>query len=124
MHHGLSWLSGQVAVLRFSPDGQHFAVGSRGKAVQLYRMASTADGGPAAGCRRLATLSGHSTRVISLDFSADGTFLQSNSAAGELLYWEARLPTDSARRSAGAAASAQTGGWRRWRPGGRLAVAH
>jgi echinoderm microtubule-associated protein-like 1/2 len=70
----------QVTALRFSPDGAVLAVATRDKLVHLLHVEHQ--------YRRLGSCRGHSTAVIRMDFSADGSVLQTNDSARELLFWD------------------------------------
>ena len=73
--------------------GDILAVGHRDSAIELLDVKG--DYG------RLAVLNGHTSRVVSVDWSADGAHLQSASRAGELLYWA--VGERGARHSSGLA---------------------
>ncbi|KAG7166211.1 Echinoderm microtubule-associated protein-like 2-like [Homarus americanus] len=73
-------------VLKFSPNGQYLAVGSRDNNIYVYQVSED--------CRkytRIGRCQGHASFVTHLDWSADSQFLQSNSGDYELLYWNAGL---------------------------------
>ncbi|XP_042226985.1 echinoderm microtubule-associated protein-like 2 isoform X4 [Homarus americanus] len=75
-----------IQVLKFSPNGQYLAVGSRDNNIYVYQVSED--------CRkytRIGRCQGHASFVTHLDWSADSQFLQSNSGDYELLYWNAGL---------------------------------
>jgi WD40 repeat protein len=78
---GLSSKDHGITVLKFSPDGHYLAVGSKDKVVNIYEVPS--------GMKLFATCKGHSSFISHLDWSSDGSFLQTNSGDYELLYWNA-----------------------------------
>ncbi|CAM9727609.1 unnamed protein product, partial [Discosporangium mesarthrocarpum] len=97
-----------VTVVAFSPDGETLAAAC-GRAVYLWCRAGRGEGdgqpregqerregrdpgGPCsgAGFRRYATCQGHSTMVKAVDFSRDGTVLQTNDSSGEVLFWDVK----------------------------------
>lgn len=75
-----------IQVLKFSPNGQYLAAGSRDNNIYVYQVSED--------CRkytRIGRCQGHSSFVTHLDWSADSQFLQSNSGDYELLFWNAGL---------------------------------
>jgi len=72
--------SGDVTALKFSPDGSLLAVASRDKMVYMLSVELE--------YKRVATCRGTSTPVIRMDFSVDGTILQTNDLAREILFWD------------------------------------
>ncbi|KAG0700301.1 Echinoderm microtubule-associated protein-like 1 [Chionoecetes opilio] len=72
-----------IQVLKFSPNNQHLAVGSRDNHIYMYQVSE--DGRKYS---RMGRCQGHSSFVTHLDWSADSQFLQSNSGDYELLYCE------------------------------------
>ena len=69
-----------ITSLKFSPDGTILAIGSRDLLVHLLSVEME--------YKRVATCRGSSTPVIRMDFSVDGTILQTNDLAREILFWE------------------------------------
>lgn len=75
----------EVQDLKFSPDGRYLACGSRDNYIHVY------DCDHAKGSyHRCAILRGHSSYVTHLDWTLDGSCLQSTDGAYEILYWEAQ----------------------------------
>ncbi|CAG9462264.1 unnamed protein product [Pedinophyceae sp. YPF-701] len=72
----------EAAVVRYSPCGSYLAVGTQDCHVDVYAVK--------AAYKRIARCSGHSSAITALDFSADGSVLQSTSQAYELLYFNPR----------------------------------
>lgn len=68
----------EIAVLKFSPNGQFLAAGSHDNFIRIYSTATYALHG---------TLSGHTSYISALDWSDDSLFIQSICGAYELLYW-------------------------------------
>jgi len=66
--------------MAFSPDQKWLAVGSHDNNVYIY---DTCDWSLKATCK------GHSSFIIALDWSTDGTLLRTNSGDYELLFWNA-----------------------------------
>lgn len=67
-----------VAVVKFSPDGSHLAVGARDSVLYVVNVATSG----------IRTFKGHSGAVMQVDWSVDGHYVQSSSIDYELLYWE------------------------------------
>jgi WD40 repeat protein len=68
--------------IHYSPDGKYLAVGSHDNFVYIYDVA-----------RKYAMtqrLRGHSSFILALDWSVDGSSLHTNCGAYELLYWDAQ----------------------------------
>ncbi|XP_066947594.1 echinoderm microtubule-associated protein-like 2 isoform X33 [Macrobrachium rosenbergii] len=83
-----------IQVLKFSPNGQYLAVGSRDNNIYIYQVSED--------CRkytRVGRCQGHSSFVTHLDWSADSQFLQTNSGDYELLFWNAGLCRQIAQTS-------------------------
>ncbi|WIA35025.1 hypothetical protein OEZ86_003516 [Tetradesmus obliquus] len=101
-HQGFS---SAVDVLRYSPDGSRLAAAGHDKVVEVYDI--TPDG-----LRRVCRCVGHSSAVRRLDWSADGSCIQSMDQAYELLYFDAasgRLLKISCRDTAWASFSSTLG---------------
>ena len=76
-----------VQCMAFSPDRSALAVGSRDNHAYIFKTKPEL---PAPACYEyLQThcLAGHSSFIVSLDWSADSCFLQTNDASREILYW-------------------------------------
>lgn len=73
-----------IQVLRFSPNGEYLAVGSRDNFIYIYKYdAETKEMSSVGKCE------GHSSFITHLDWSQDSSLIQSNSGDYELLYWNA-----------------------------------
>ncbi|XP_075927212.1 echinoderm microtubule-associated protein-like 2 [Petromyzon marinus] len=72
----------QIAVMRYSPDGSHLAVGSNDNFIYVYSVSEEGHKYNAVG-----KCTGHSSFVTHLDWSTNGEFLMSNSGDYETLYW-------------------------------------
>lgn len=70
----------EITELKFSPSGDIIAVACRDNLIHLLSVAY--------GYQRRAICRGHTSYVKNVDFSADGSVLQSSDAVRELLYWE------------------------------------
>ncbi|KAL3895414.1 MAG: hypothetical protein SGPRY_013520, partial [Prymnesium sp.] len=90
---------GAVSALAYSPDGRVLAVGSEGGGVELHSTRSLA---------RLGVCRGHTSPVVSIDWSEGGERLQSN-CGFELRFWESQscceLPPEQTREEMWASAS-------------------
>mmetsp|Transcript_46713 Transcript_46713/g.105584 ORF Transcript_46713/g.105584 Transcript_46713/m.105584 type:complete len:242 (+) Transcript_46713:1-726(+) len=83
----LAWhkrTSQDIDVVKYSPDGRQVATGSREQVIDLFDVRNKVS--PYHHRKRLT---GHSSSVTKLDWSADSKVLQSNCAAFEILFWEA-----------------------------------
>ena len=67
--------------LKYSPDGKLLVAGGRDGDISLHSVAK--------GYKRVARCRGHSSYIRHVDWSVDGTVLQSCCGAYELLYWNA-----------------------------------
>lgn len=75
-----------IQVIKFSPNGQFLALGSRDNNVYIYQCnADTRK------YNRVGRCMGHSSFITHLDWSADSQILRSNSGDYEVLYWNAGL---------------------------------
>ncbi|PIK34274.1 putative 77 kDa echinoderm microtubule-associated protein [Apostichopus japonicus] len=72
----------QINVVRFSPDGSYLAVGCQDCRIYIYTVM---DEGQV--YRKQGILQGHPENVTHIDWSNDGQYLQSVSAAYDLLFW-------------------------------------
>ena len=68
------------ADIRYSPDARMLATAS--KDTNIYLLDCTQN------YRKIGVLKGHSTYVTNIDFNWNGSLLQSNDAAKEILYWD------------------------------------
>jgi WD40 repeat protein len=69
----------EVQVVTYSPSGEFLAVGSRDNYIYIYDVKSH--------FKLLTQLRGHSSFVLSIDWSVDSKSLQSADGAHELMYW-------------------------------------
>ena len=69
-----------VVEMRFSPDGEYLAVASHDQSILIMHAMSW---------KVVHQLSGHSARIVHMDWSADSKILQSNCIGGEIMYWSA-----------------------------------
>merc|ERR1711871_192801 len=69
-----------VVEMRFSPDGEYLAVASHDQSILIIRTMC---------CKVIHQLSGHSARIVHMDWSVDSKILQSNCIGGEIMYWSA-----------------------------------
>lgn len=76
--------SEQIECLRYSPDGQYLAVGSRDNSIYIYRASHSGHQ-----YNKLGRCSGHSSYVTHIDWSEDSQYIASNSGDYELLFWSA-----------------------------------
>ena len=79
-NEGVSWSTGDVRGISFSPDGQRLACGYKNGSVRLW---DTATG------RELLTLRGHTRDVWGVAFSPDGQRLASASMDQTVMLWNA-----------------------------------
>jgi WD40 repeat protein len=66
-----------IEAIRYSPDSSHLAVGSHDNVVYVYETK---------GYTLVSKCAKHNSYICSLDWSMDGTFLQSTCGAYELLF--------------------------------------
>eukprot|EP00879_Flechtneria_rotunda_P024837 GHRR01026355.1.p1 GENE.GHRR01026355.1~~GHRR01026355.1.p1 ORF type:complete len:592 (+),score=205.53 GHRR01026355.1:240-1778(+) len=71
-----------ISELDYSPDGKLLAAATFDAWIDVYNVEK--------GYQRIARCGGHSATVRCIDWSVDSTVLQSNCAAREILYWNAR----------------------------------
>ena len=74
----------QITDIKFSPDGQYLATGSKDSNIYLYKSADKKDFQKQAVCR------GHSGGITHIDFSHNSQFLQSNGNDYALLFWDTK----------------------------------
>jgi WD40 repeat protein len=70
----------EVSEVKYSPSGNVLVVACRDNLIHILSVESN--------FKRLAVCRGHTSHVRSMDFSVDGSILQSTDASRELLYWE------------------------------------
>ena len=66
--------------LKFSPDGQHLAVGSNDNFVDIYSVTQR--------YKKVGECKGSSSFITHLDWSMDSKYLQTNSGASERLFFK------------------------------------
>lgn len=76
--------SGTISCIKFSPDGDYFAMGSGDSQIHLYQTSETGN----KFCK-IGTCVGHTTPVKEIDWSDDSRYLQTQSMNFELLHWRA-----------------------------------
>ncbi|XP_060185680.1 chromatin assembly factor 1 subunit FAS2 isoform X2 [Lycium barbarum] len=81
----LSYHSGAVNALRFSPSGEHLASGADGGELIIWKLHSSDDSKT---WKVLKTLSFHRKDVLDLQWSADGSFLISGSVDNSCIIWD------------------------------------
>jgi WD40 repeat protein len=74
-HDAKEW----IEVIAYSPDGSRLAIGSHDNFIYIY---------DASNYRLLNKLAGHSSFILSLDWSVDGRAMHSTCGAYELLFWD------------------------------------
>mmetsp|Transcript_28773 Transcript_28773/g.28464 ORF Transcript_28773/g.28464 Transcript_28773/m.28464 type:complete len:88 (+) Transcript_28773:1647-1910(+) len=67
--------------MAYSPDSSKLAVGSHDNFIYIYNVENN--------YKLLHKLKGHSSFIIALDWSVDGSALHTNCGAYELLFWDA-----------------------------------
>ena len=70
--------------LKYSPDGQHLAVGSNDNFVDVYSVAQR--------YKKVGECKGSSSFITHLDWSMDSKYLQTNSGASERLFF--KMPSE------------------------------
>ena len=66
--------------LKYSPDGQHLAVGSNDNFVDIYSVSQR--------YKKVGECKGSSSFITHLDWSMDSKYLQTNSGASERLFFK------------------------------------
>ncbi|XP_069772553.1 echinoderm microtubule-associated protein-like 1 isoform X5 [Narcine bancroftii] len=72
----------QLSVMRYSPEGNHLAIGSHDNYIYIYTVSENGRK-----YSRVGKCSGHSSFITHLDWSNDSQYLISNSGDYEILYW-------------------------------------
>jgi WD40 repeat protein len=83
-----------ICVLKFSPNGQYLAVGSYDRVLDIYDVP--------AGIKLISCGIGHTSYVSHLDWSTDSSFIQTNSANFDVMFWDVegqQIPADNAELS-------------------------
>ena len=70
----------EIQCVAYSPDGEYLAAGSRDNYIYVFAVHEN--------FKLLSQLRGHSSFVLSIDWSIDSKKLQSSDGAHELLYWK------------------------------------
>ena len=70
----------ELTCMAYSPKGDILAVGCRDKLIHILSVSDN--------YKRLGVCKGHCSSVISIDFSVDGLYMQSNDMMREILLWE------------------------------------
>jgi WD40 repeat protein len=78
--HGSNEAIEWIEAMSYSPDGRKLAVGSHDNYIYIYDVND--------GYRMKHRLTGHSSFIIALDWSVDGTAIHSNCGAYELLFFD------------------------------------
>lgn len=73
-----------IGAIKFSPDGKHLALGSHDNHIYIYQVSDDFKQ-----FNRIGRCSGHSSFITSIDWSTEGTYIQTTSGDYELLYWNA-----------------------------------
>lgn len=76
--------SGTINCIKFSPNGEYFAMGSSDAHIYIYQTTEAGN----KFCR-MGTCVGHSTPIKEIDWSDDSRYLQAQSMNLELLFWRA-----------------------------------
>eukprot|EP00834_Sanchytrium_tribonematis_P004458 NODE_221_length_12388_cov_2.350883.p1 type:complete len:658 gc:universal NODE_221_length_12388_cov_2.350883:4020-2047(-) len=69
-----------VTCIRYGPNGKYLVTGAADGKIDVYDASNNHT--------RLGEMSGHTSRILSVDFNVEGTFLISNSTDKEVLYWD------------------------------------
>lgn len=77
----------RISDVKFSPDNSLLAIASHDTLIQVYEFPSMT---------KRTTLSGHSSYVRHLDWSADSKLLRSNSGGEEVFFWDVETGTSVA----------------------------
>ncbi|KAI8847371.1 hypothetical protein BC829DRAFT_396745 [Chytridium lagenaria] len=76
---GINTKEHSIEVIRFSPDGRYLAVAGHDMVVHVHEVAKDFP--------HIATCKGHSSFITHMDWSADSSFIQTNSGDYDLLFW-------------------------------------
>ena len=74
----------QIEVIKYSPNGQYLAVGSRDNFIYVYNV-----GDNGLKYSRIGKCSGHSSFITHIDWSSESEYLMTNSGDYEVLFWQA-----------------------------------
>ena len=74
-----------IQAVKFSPNGHYVAVGSHDNYIDVYNVNKDTGGIQ----RRVGVCKGHSSYITHMDWSADSTYLRTNSGTFELSTWDA-----------------------------------
>jgi microtubule-associated protein-like 1/2 len=76
----------QIDCIKFSPDGRFLALGSRDNHIYIYQVSDEYRK-----YNRIGRCSGHSSFITNIDWTSDGTYIQSTSGDYEHLFWNATI---------------------------------
>lgn len=76
----------QIDCVKFSPDGRFLALGSRDNHIYIYQVSEEYRK-----YNRIGRCSGNSSFITNIDWTTDGTYIQSNSGDYEHLFWNATI---------------------------------
>ncbi len=65
--------------VKYSPCGKYLALGSNDKMIYIVDTIKK---------EKIQCLQGHQSSVIKLNWSSDSKFIMTNSASGEMLFWD------------------------------------
>jgi len=75
-----------IQIVKFSPNGNFLALGSRDNIIYIYQVMEKYKK-----LSRMGRCMGHSSSLTHLDWSKDSTYIQSTSGDHELLFWNASI---------------------------------
>eukprot|EP00742_Colponemidia_sp_Colp-10_P006323 GILJ01006777.1.p1 GENE.GILJ01006777.1~~GILJ01006777.1.p1 ORF type:complete len:2262 (-),score=409.36 GILJ01006777.1:195-6980(-) len=90
----------EISIVKYSPDGSMLAVGSHDTVVDIYLTSNW---------KRKGICKGHHDSITHIDWLADGSALQTNSAGYELLFWD-----PSGKQLTGGATALRDKQWATW----------
>jgi microtubule-associated protein-like 6 len=93
-----------IQQLKYSPNGEYLAVGSRDNYIDIYKVSTEYHG-----WKRIGVCSGHSSYITHIDFSCDSSMLQSNDGAYDHLVWS--VPNGHRATSEGALLKTEWWSW-------------